>query len=51
MSSQVGTLPPEWGSPTAYQQLRILTIYGCNITGVCVYVLIGLLASKAARSL
>jgi len=36
MSSQVGTLPPEWGSPAAYQQLRVLTIYGCNITGVCV---------------
>ncbi len=37
ISSQVGTLPPEWGSPTAYQQLRILTIYECNITGVCAY--------------
>ena len=35
MSSQVGSLPPEWGSPTAYQQLRILTIYECNMTGVC----------------
>ncbi len=51
MSSQVGTLPPEWGSPTAYQQLRILTIYECNITGVCACVFTGPSASKAAHSL
>ena len=28
-----GTLPPEWGSPTAFQQLRYLYVVDCPLTG------------------
>ena len=28
-----GTLPPEWGSPTAFQQLQYLYVVGCTVTG------------------
>lgn len=28
-----GTLPPEWGSPTAFQRLRYLYVVDCPLTG------------------
>lgn len=42
-----GTLPPEWGSPTAWQQLQYLYIIDCPLTGEYIFHPLSLLPQEA----